>query len=522
MKKFGEIMCGKNILSILDRLVEERKNNISHTYCTDDFRDKKVYYISSGGDDSNDGLTEKSPWKTIDKINSMGNALNGSVIRFRCNDVFRGNVTLQNGITYTSFGSGNKPIIIGSPENGADESKWILVDKEKSIWKYLTLLKDVGTVVFNGGESFATKLIPEIIEKNINGEIFYEYNRTYNDLNDSQFICVFDVKRALNDKEFKKSCGELYLRCDRGNPGNIYNSVEFNTYGYIFDGSNYYDGCNTDITIDNLKLLYTGGHGIGCSSAENLTVQNCEIGWIGGAVMTYYKNEKDKIFYRAGRYGNGVEVTGFCNGYTVKNCYIHDIYDAGVTHQNGRTNYTQQREYKNVCYTENLIERCCYSVEYFAHDSSDGKHSVIMKNIEISNNIMRCSGMGLCEQRVSENFIGDSCDGKLGFNLGSHINGWYNAENNAVNFVIKNNIFDRTIPNEGKRRPSGLIIISSQKEECLPEMSGNTYINYYGKNFAYFGVNTDMFVWNAQTDENTEEFVLNILKDKNGKVFFAD
>lgn len=515
-----ETMNDKNILNMVNRLFLGKKNDILNTANMSISGDKVIYYVSSKGNDNNDGLTEESPWKTIDKINSMGEKLKNSVICFKRGDIFRGNIILQNGVTYTAFGNGEKPQIIGSPENGADASKWTLIDKEKNIWKYHTLLKDVGTVILNDGEEIATKLTPEIIEINTDSGICYEFNRTYKDLSDMQFLCVFDAEQTVKNNIFKHSKGELYLRCDKGNPGEIFRSIEFNTYGYIFNGSKYYEGCNTDILIDNIKLLYTGGHGIGCSSAENLTVQNCEIGWIGGAVMTYYKNQKKLIFYRAGRYGNGVEVTGFCNDYTVKNCYIHDIYDAGVTHQNGKQYYENNREYKNVLYSGNIIENCCYSIEYFANYSADGEHTVIMKNIEISNNIMQNAGMGICEQRVSENFIGDTDDGKQGFNMASHINGWYGAENKAENFVIKNNIFDRAIPNEGKRRPSGIIIASAKDADSLPIMSNNTYIQYYGSNFAYYGINTENFSWNSKMDESVSEYVLIELDDKSGKAYY--
>ncbi len=508
-----------NILNKVDELLLQKKNEIFNTDNMDISGEKVIYYVSCSGDDSNDGLTENTPWKTIDKINAMGGKLINSVICFKRGDIFRGNITLQNGVTYTSFGKGDKPIIKGSPENGAEASKWTLIDKEKNIWKYHSLLRDVGTIIFNDGEENAVKLTPEIIETSTENGTEYKYNKAYTDLSDMQFLCVFDAEKTVKNSIFKESQGELFLRCDKGNPGEIYNSIEFNTYGYIFNGSGYYDGCNTDIVIDNLKLLYTGGHGVGCSSAKNLTVQNCEIGWIGGAVMAYSRNEKNQIFYRAGRYGNGAEVTGFCDGYTVKNCYIHDIYDAGVTHQNGRQRYTSNREYKNILYSGNIIENCCYSVEYFAHYSTDGEHTVTMKNIEISDNIMRNAGMGICEQRVTPNFIGDTDDGLQGFNMASHINGWYGSENQAEGFVIKNNIFDRAIPNEGKRRPSGIIVISAKNQDSLPEMSGNTYIHYYGKNFAYYGLNTEIFSWNCKMDEMTDEYILNHLGDKSGKAY---
>lgn len=512
-------MNSVKMLEKIDELSLKRKKDIFNTKNMDISSKANVYYVSCSGDDNNDGLTQETAWKTINKINEMGEALCNSVICFRRGDIFRGSILLQNGVTYTAFGEGEKPVIIGSPENGADPSKWILVDKKKKIWKYHTLLKDVGTIILNAGEEIAEKIVPEIIETKSDNVFEYKFNRTYYDLEDMQFVCVFDAEKLIKNNIFKQDEGELFFRCEKGNPGSIYKSIEFNTYGYIFNGTKYYDGCNFKIKIDNLKLLYTGGHGIGCASANNLTVQNCEVAWIGGAVMTYRRNEKESVFYRAARYGNGVEVTGWCDGYTVKNCYIHDIYDAGITHQNGRRLYKDFKEYKNITYSENLIERCGYSIEYYATNSTDGEHTTVMKNIEISNNIMRYAGIGLSEQRTTENHMNDTADGKLGFNMACHINSWYSSENGATNFSIKNNIFDRAIPNEGKRTPSGLIIVSVKEADSLPIMSNNIYIHYLNNNFAYFGLNAENFSWCSKMDFSTQEYTENELADKDGKVY---
>ena len=79
------------------------------------------YYISSSGDDQNNsGLSENSPWKTIDKINSEFSSFKpGDRILFKCGDTFYGTLkitisgTAGSPVTIGSYGTGEKPVITG-------------------------------------------------------------------------------------------------------------------------------------------------------------------------------------------------------------------------------------------------------------------------------------------------------------------------------------------------------------------------------------------------------------------------
>ena len=75
-----------------------------------------------------------------------------------------------------------------------------------------------------------------------------------------------------------------------------------------------------DITVDNLCLKYTGVHGVGAGTVNDLTVQNCEFGWIGGSVQGVLGSNKYET-----RFGNAVEIYGGCENYTVQNNYIYQI-----------------------------------------------------------------------------------------------------------------------------------------------------------------------------------------------------
>ncbi|WP_282073928.1 carbohydrate binding domain-containing protein [Polaribacter atrinae] len=76
-----------------------------------------VYYVdASGGNDLNDGLLESNPWKTLAKVNSFP-FLPGDNVLFKSGETWTEKLILtrkgvfSNPITYTSYGTGDKPKI---------------------------------------------------------------------------------------------------------------------------------------------------------------------------------------------------------------------------------------------------------------------------------------------------------------------------------------------------------------------------------------------------------------------------
>ncbi len=83
------------------------------TYATD-------YYVSSSGNDSANGLSSSTPWKSISKVNSVFSGLNpGDRILFNKGDRFYGSLQISrsgasgNPITFSSYGTGEDPVITG-------------------------------------------------------------------------------------------------------------------------------------------------------------------------------------------------------------------------------------------------------------------------------------------------------------------------------------------------------------------------------------------------------------------------
>jgi parallel beta-helix repeat protein len=78
------------------------------------------YYISSTGNDANNGLSSSTPWKTVAKVNSVFSTLKpGDRILFNRSDIFFGTIIISKSgsadspITIGDYGNGENPIITG-------------------------------------------------------------------------------------------------------------------------------------------------------------------------------------------------------------------------------------------------------------------------------------------------------------------------------------------------------------------------------------------------------------------------
>ena len=421
----------------------------------------KVYYVSNSGSDSNNGTSPSTPWKTLDKVSSA-NLEYGSYVCFERGGVFRGKLTAKAGVTYTAYGTGEKPKLYGSPENGADPTKWKRTSDRENIWYYVGTENwaDVGTLVFNEGESCAVKAI---LRYESNGDIYNHttnlpFNNGYKDLNQDLHF-YHDIAKTKR----------IYLYSEE-NPGNRFDSIEFNV-GYnlitIKDGVD-------DVTIDNLCLKYVGIHGIGANTVNDLTVQNCEFGWIGGTCHTSSTAGRN---YQT-RLGNAVEIYGGCENYLVQNNYIYQIYDAGITHQYSGVG-DKVVNHTNVQYLNNVIEYCVYSIEYFV-SGCEPENPSVMTNFQIESNYMWYASRGFCEQRPP-----------IDRTWGAHIKGRCSRTGNrATGYVIKNNVFV-----DGKDR---LLQITSNLynvdgSDSMPSFSGNLFVEQYGRKLGQ--------VWQSDTPD---------------------
>ncbi|MBE6588768.1 MAG: hypothetical protein E7643_01190 [Ruminococcaceae bacterium] len=494
----------KEFLSALEERVQEMRTAIREREDSTDIRGT-TYYVSASGNDENDGKSPASAWKTPARV-SEASLRAGDGVLFCRGDVFRGQLKTKAGVLYGAYGKGAKPCLFAWEENLASRALWEIYDSEHHIWKYTKRILDVGTLVFDEGAAHSYKLIPSYIggrfvcrddesrlfdmraEMERDLDIYWHYEDTF-------------LTRPSKGEDFPipdvsdSTYGELYLRCDRGNPGEIFSSIE------ALAGRNLIVvGDNPDVTVENLCLKYVGRHAIGAGGrcVRNLKVRGCEIGWIGGAIQHYFGTDPNYPEGGRGtvtRFGNGIEVYGGCDTYEVSDCYIYEVYDAAITHQ--VTTGGNTFEMKNIVYRDNLVENCVYSIEYFL-DMTEGDRESYMENIEICGNILRNAGYGWGQQRHNKH-------------TPAHIKGW--SYTNAVksNYRVHDNVFDRAAYR--------MLHLVAEKGEWCPEMYKNTYVQYTGNPLGQYGGKEKGEPEILVFDERAEDTVRDVFRDSGAEVY---
>ncbi len=491
-----------------EQLYVKRKNEILNS--KENYEVKgTVYYVSNDGDDNNDGKTPQTPWKTAKRVNGSW-LFEGDAVLFNRGDVFRGwMIKAMPGVTYGAYGTGEKPRFLGHTEDLANPDLWEVYDENCHIWKLKKQVANPGTLVFDDGVAVARNHIPSF--RNMKFVCRYDETKPFvmeeemtEDLDLFWHFDKFFVNAESKGEKFPvpdvgdagkppTHTGDLYLRCDKGNPGEVFNTIEMVAYQIAFNVGN-----TPNVTIDNLCIKYYC-FAVAAGDVTGLHVSNCEIGWIGGNIQNFDGTDPNYLKGKRGsvtRYGNGVEVYGSCHDYKVSNCYIYQSYDAGASHQ---ACIRRKKTMTDVRYSDNVIEKCVYGIEYFL-DSYGIELGGYMDNVEISGNIIRLSGYGWGQQRHN-------------VDTPALIKGW-SYENPANNFSIYNNIFDRSAYR--------MLHLVAKKAESCPEMHDNTYIQNLGGMIGQFGANEGKEPEIEIFDENAEEKILNIFKDKNAKVYYIE
>ncbi len=491
----------KEFLQQNEDLYAKRKKEIRETKDCLEIKGT-TYYVSCDGDDSNDGTSPEKAWKSIYRVSNTW-LYPGDGVLFRRGDLFRGEVQTRPGVSYGAYGEGEKPKFYGWDEDLARAELWEKYDEQHNIWKYKKQILDPGTLVLNHGETHCRKLIPSYINlqfvcRDDKSRVFDMKEEMTKDLDIFWEFDMILTRRPSKGEDFPIPCagddffGDLYFRCDRGNPGEIFSSIEAIVRRVAFRV-----GENPNVTVDNICMKYlcfgvtAVGHSVG------LHVTNCEIGWIGGNIQGYFgtdPNFPQGIRGSVTRFGNAIEIYGGCEDYLVDNCYIYEAYDAGASHQ---VNTPQKVTMTNIRYTNNLIEKCVYGIEYFL-DQLCGEDESYMEDVVMSHNIIRLSGYGWGQQRHN-------------VDTPALIKGW-SYKNTARKYSIYNNIFDRCAYR--------MLHLVSLKEESRPEMHDNTYIQHLGGMIGQIGGNENGEPLIEIFDMDAEKKIATVFKDENAKIYY--
>ena len=380
------------------------------------------YFSSSEGKNSNNGRSPQSPFASLYKLTEL-DLHPGDAVFFKRGDMWRLPGTADpfihcaEGVTYSAYGKGKKPLFTGSPEDGASPEKWKLYYEGKNgekIWKFYRDMPDTGGLAVNSGDRVLTRAYGwwtgsgyiDVSFEMAEGNYFDDFI-TYGwvihpggvqtperSLEDQQFCCMIDYTGCDFPIErynlYKK--GPLYLRCDSGNPGTVFDSIEFMTKTLEYPGWFGIINCANGCVIDNLNVSYYAdaaiwGHITPSAdipdSAENIVVQNCEVAYGGNCVHEFLSDQPTTECFMSidGIYGAAGNAA-------VRNNYIHDMCGGAITFE---TYSGIGIAYTADYYTaeNNLIERCGAGVLL-----NDGWDIWRFKNITIAGNIILDTGKG--------------------------------------------------------------------------------------------------------------------------------
>lgn len=358
-----------------------------------------AYYVSNSGDDNNDGKSPETAWATLDRVNK--HIFNdGDGIYFERNGLWRGAIkTNLDNIVISAYGNGDKPRIYGSPENGADATKWELYSEngDVKIWKYNGINSECAGIVLNDGKSVAKRVYAWY-----DGQNFYDSSdmTTIFDMNSAlcenlYFYC--DINFGKESLPFYPKHDELskqiYLRCDEGNPGEIYDSIEFISKTVTEDVGTIVLGANC--VLDNICIMYNAGTAVSMTNYDNCTIQNCEFGWCGTKLEVVFEPEEDE----PGIWTDGNVIQLISSDCTVKNNYLHDIDGGGIVFELGG-DISDRVPFVGNTICGNLIERCGDPI-YIRNNDPDEVVEAAFGEMMIDDNYIIDTGYGWYENQPS-------------------------------------------------------------------------------------------------------------------------
>jgi hypothetical protein len=378
------------------------------------------YYVSPYGNDANDGTSISTPWKTISKINKQ-RYFPGDIIMFQRGGVWRetlfGAFSGSEGkpITFSSYGSGAKPIINGANVySGWSRYKDNIWSRQSPLANNTTL-----TIMVDGSIYSRVTSISSLVEntfyinKNSNPDQIYIYSK--NNLSTSiveistrQYGIFMSRKSHIVISNLDlMNCLYAGLRLDGqglydGNPRTYFNgyttvdgvcasnSVSFgivtgNGYSYTTiknssaysNGNGFYSDGNANNTTFQKDTAYnnynqtdpfTDGNGFGVYKSSFNTVENCVSygNQSGCGIEVDLENTDSSIVIRYNTvYGNGTSSEGYgiktgnVTGKTSNLIYYNLSYLNGndPNDKMGREFYSQNGNvsyYNNTAYTTGL------------------------------------------------------------------------------------------------------------------------------------------------------------------------
>lgn len=489
-----------------------------------------AYYVSAEGNDNNDGLSPDKPWKTLRKVCSEAGGWEypgilkpGDAVFFRRGDVFRVTADQEertlnirtSGLTFSAYGEGAKPIITGSSQSGVGAEKWTLEAEDQTtgakIWKFYQDLRDVACIVLNDGETITKRVYEFHDGKNYEScdcDVYLMHLEPGQGVK-RKGILLSPLESLTEDMTIisrpvplmpgtqSEGVGPLYFRCDRGNPGELFSSIEFTeieTLGLVsLTGA-------ADTVFDNISFRCNGNSyikptGFGEDELSNWTavrrtlIQNCEFAFGGGSVSSYAVDEQGG----AVPYIMGDGIYNIVEDTTIRNNYSHDALSTTATFE-------------------------CYD---FYPPYSGYYH--VQDNVIVNTLGLRLDSVFEPLRHLPSVVI----RGNRIWNTGRMDNGCYYysegalllSQNDYGEYIVEDNVFYGT---ENGYESDGILnfaISTDLTKMVMPSFANNTYVQHRGRYFMYF-LSKDG-AWNID-DPDLMYMVRRYLRDTTSEFYVMD
>lgn len=250
------------------------------------------YYVSNNGDDNNNGTSASAPWQTIDKVNAAS-LQPGDNVFFEAGGVWRDILQITHSgspnkyITYSRYGSGKNPVILGSEQ----AANWTS-SGTANVWQSNTGLDNLSD------EYYA-------------GRIFFVDNDSV-----SWGNYVSGIGELTQEFDYTVS-GSTYYIYAPADPDNRYEAIEVTQRDWCIrmienNPENY-------IIIDGIDFRFGRLAGFDAGypevrGATNLVFRNCTIGYIGSRPS-----------------GSAYGISAWHSNFLVENCKITDCGRRGIS-----------------------------------------------------------------------------------------------------------------------------------------------------------------------------------------------
>lgn len=303
------------------------------------------HYVSTSGNDANDGLSPSTPWKTLDKVNSHTFGP-GDWILFKGGETFTGqglrflndSGTAINPIVITSYGTGNATI-----SNAGNDSACVKIGNGLGgfAFAYLNIVGDYNPVTQTGTDTTITNngfeisdylsghSTPQMIliaRVNISG--FSQSGFNYNaDINHGHVVVSLDECNIYN-------CGVFGIKISniRSTSIGVYNCSIYNILGRDGTGSSVnYGYSGSGIYLSNMSFyrnyVLTGNSIYNCGEyadigSNGISIDNCNY-------IRLYHNQVYGIKSNTS-FGNGISLQSGTDSCIVQYNYIHNIDGSGI------------------------------------------------------------------------------------------------------------------------------------------------------------------------------------------------